>query len=45
MRGRITQGMIRESKLGCKGWKGKTEAVGGESFTRSFDIDKIMQIS
>ena len=38
----IREGMIREFKLGCKGWTvGETEVVGETSFNSRFDIDKI----
>ena len=45
MRGRITEGTIREFKLGCKGWKGETEVVRGASFSSMFDYtDRLVQI-
>ena len=44
MRGRITEGMIRDFKLRCKECKGETEEVRVASFTSMFDIDKIMPI-
>ena len=31
MRGGIMEGTFREFKLGCKGWNGGTEIVGGAS--------------
>ena len=39
----LTEGTIREFKVGDNGWKGETKVVGGASFTSRFDIEKIYQ--
>ena len=44
MRGRITEGKIKEFKLEGEEQKGETEVIrgnGGASFTSAYDVDKI----
>ena len=44
MMGGITEGTVREIKLGGDGWKEETEVVRGANFTSGFDNNEIMQI-